>query len=240
MTTDITTNGTNGKPLSRKEHLHILENEIREGMEVFYHVGMKLKRIRDDELYKEDGFGTWEEYCRVRWDWSRPYVQRLITASEYRHVIPSVPSGHTSNGEGKNLDWSERSIRELTRIPDKSGAARVAKKVIEKAEKEGAKLTSTFVRKVVDEELGVKRGPQPPPEPPPEDPQGNFHSYLRECFWDIRKIKEALQPIDQDAWNVLMKNFRWVKILIKECEGLTEILKKAQLAATSAIDQETA
>lgn len=50
--------------VSRKQRLRTLENEIRTEMEEFYHTGQKLKEIRDDELYKEDGFETWEKYCR--------------------------------------------------------------------------------------------------------------------------------------------------------------------------------
>ena len=57
--------------VSRKQRLRTLEKEIRSGMEEFYYVGMKLKEIRDEELYKEDGFETWEKYCRERWEWDR-------------------------------------------------------------------------------------------------------------------------------------------------------------------------
>src|SRR6516164_9199212 len=55
---------TAGMTVSRKQRLRTLENEIRKGMEEFYYTGMKLKEIRDDELYKEDGFETWERYCK--------------------------------------------------------------------------------------------------------------------------------------------------------------------------------
>src|SRR5262245_17734653 len=43
---------------ARQERLRILEEEIRSGLEEFYRTGMKLKEIRDDELYKEAGFST--------------------------------------------------------------------------------------------------------------------------------------------------------------------------------------
>jgi hypothetical protein len=123
-------------------------------MEEFYYTGMKLKEIRDDELYKEDGFETWEKYCRARWQWSKQYAYRLILAAEYRAVLPEVPNGT----DGEKREWNEFSMRELRRIPDKKEAARVAKKVIAEVDKTpDAKLTSTLVRKVVDEELGVKR-----------------------------------------------------------------------------------
>src|SRR5262249_39508361 len=58
--------------------------EIRPGLEEFYRTGMKPKEM---ELYKEDGFDTWEKYCRVRWDFSRVHAHRLITASEFRQQL---------------------------------------------------------------------------------------------------------------------------------------------------------
>ena len=95
-------------------------------MEEFYYTGMKLKEIRDDELYKEDGFETWEKYCREQWEWEARYVKRLITASEYREKLPSGPTG--------TVDWSECSVRELKRIPNKKQAARVAAKAVKAVE----------------------------------------------------------------------------------------------------------
>ena len=53
--------------VSRKQRLRELEKEIRSGMEEFYYIGMNLKKFRDDELYKEDGFETWGKYCWDRW-----------------------------------------------------------------------------------------------------------------------------------------------------------------------------
>src|SRR5262245_45129535 len=142
---------------TRKQRLRTLENEIRTGMEEFYYTGMKLKEIRDDELYKEDGFATWEAYCKERWEWSRQHVHRLITASEYREKLPASPNG--------DKEWSEATVRELTRIEDKRDAAKVAAKVVkavEQSEKEAArnpevkpiKLTAATVRKFVDADLG--------------------------------------------------------------------------------------
>src|SRR6516225_2423687 len=138
--------------VSRKQRLRTLENEIRTGLESFIQTGMKLKAIRDDELFKEDGFETWEKYCKDRWDWTPGHVRRVITASEYRAVLPSVPIRHAE----RKTDWTETQIRELTRIPDKRHAATVAKKVIAEVEKNPElNLTSTLVRKFVNQDLGI-------------------------------------------------------------------------------------
>ena len=143
--------------ITRKQRLLTLEKEIRSGMEEFYYTGQKLKEIRDDELYREDRFDTWERYCRERWEWQPSYVHKLIVASEYREKLPPCPSG---TGE-----WTERSVRELRRIPDKKQAARVAKKILQEVENNpDVKLSSTTVKRFVDEDLGVKK-PKSKPKP---------------------------------------------------------------------------
>jgi hypothetical protein len=200
---------------SRLQRLRTLESEIREELEQFFRTGMKLKEIRDDELYKEDGFASWEEYCWQRLDLSPRHCQRLITASEYRSVLPNGPNGPNKKDE-EPPQWTEATVRELTRIADKRAAARVAKKVLDRAKKEDAKLTSTFVRKVVDEELGVKRGkPKSEEEKLAELPDlldlilnwigelcGWNHlleevlphkDYLKQDPWRLRRIREEAQ-----------------------------------------------
>jgi len=170
--------------------------EIRSGMEEFYYTGMKLKEIRDDELYKEDGFETWEKYCRVRWELSASRVRRLISASEYREKLPRVPSGHAQ--------WSERSVRELTRIPDKKQAARVAAKVvkaIEQSEKEATKnpdakpmrLSSSTIKRFVDEDLGVKSKPK---EKPKQDNGIDLSDYIRSKIGQIEAIADWIYSGD--------------------------------------------
>jgi protein gp37 len=136
--------------------LHTLETEIEshlaKSVEEFCLVGIKLKRIRDDLLYREAGFDTFEKYCNQRFELSKQRVYQLITAAEYRQHLPESTIGR--------LRWNEREIRELTRIPDKQDAARVAKKILDQVENDpGQKLTSAYVRKVVDHELGT--GPDP-------------------------------------------------------------------------------
>lgn len=165
-------------------------------MEEFYYTGMKLKEIRDDELYKEDGFQTWENYCRERWEWSRPYVSRLITASEYREKISTVPPGH---GE-----WTEKTVRELTRIPDKKQAARVAAKVVKEVERSQAeaaknpemkplKLTSSTVKRFVDEDLGIK--PKPKSQPAAQPAGIDLVAYLQSRIGIIEGITDNLTKV---------------------------------------------
>src|SRR5262245_58663391 len=119
--TDVTT--------TRKQRLRMLENEIRSGMEQFYVVGMRLKEIRDDELYQADGFATWEAYCKGRWEWTKDYCNKLMRAADYRKALPD-----TNCIRDQGAGWNEGTVRELTRIPDKRQATRVAQKVVKAVE----------------------------------------------------------------------------------------------------------
>ena len=64
--------------LSRLRRLQRIEKEIRSRMEQFHYVGREFTEIRDGELYKQAGFESWDDYCRERWGWDRPYIERLI------------------------------------------------------------------------------------------------------------------------------------------------------------------
>ncbi len=217
----------NNLSVARKQRLRTLENEIRSGMEEFYYTGMKLKEIRDDELYKEDGFTSFERYVWDRFQYKKRYLYDLIRSSEYRALLPSPQPCATAHEDDEKPRWTEASVRELTRIPDKKEAARVAKKVIEKVEKEeGAKLTSTLVRKVVDEELGVKRG-KPAPEPEPEEQGETVSPYLVGCTGRLEAILENLQGINEEGWMLLNRSKPGlVKRFTQACERLAGFLRK--------------
>ena len=74
-------------PTSRKEQLLALEKDIRAGIRALHNAGMKLKTIRDEKLYKEDGFKTWGKYCRNHLDMTKGKANKLIAESERREQI---------------------------------------------------------------------------------------------------------------------------------------------------------
>lgn len=220
--------------VSRKQRLRTLENEIRSGMEEFYYTGMKLKEIRDDELYKEDGFDTWERYCRERWDWSSEHCRRLIVASEYRAKLPTPPIG--------GVEWSEGSVRELTRLEDKRDAAKVAAKVIkavEQSEKEAAKdpeikpikLTAALVRKFVDADLGVDRGAkaQKTKRQREEESKPELHRFLIDMAGRLEAEVEMLDAVadNREAWKLLRESHPGVmKRFIEACDSLAVLIER--------------
>jgi hypothetical protein len=72
---------------ARKERLQMLENGIRAGLVARYKAGLKLKRIRDEKLYEEGGFKTFQQFCRAQFEFSPSEVQKLIRASEFWEAI---------------------------------------------------------------------------------------------------------------------------------------------------------
>ncbi len=58
-----------------------LEAVIDAGLQTFVHVGNALLEIRDRRLYRET-HSTLEDYCRDKWQMSRPRAYQLIEAAE--------------------------------------------------------------------------------------------------------------------------------------------------------------
>ena len=84
------------------------ERTIAKGLKSFWEVGMALKDIRDQRLYRQR-YGTFEDYCAARWDLSRPRAYQLCAASE-------VVADLSTNVDTKRLPESEAHARPLTRL----------------------------------------------------------------------------------------------------------------------------
>ena len=74
----------------------------------FLHMGLALRDIRDQRLYRAE-YNTFEKYCRERWGWSRARVYQLIVAAE------------TAKAMSTRVDIQphcEKQIRPLIRLPE--------------------------------------------------------------------------------------------------------------------------
>ena len=58
-----------------------LEAVIESERRCFYKIGKALKEIRDDRLYRQLLFESFEAYLKDRWDMSKSHAYRLIEAS---------------------------------------------------------------------------------------------------------------------------------------------------------------
>lgn len=58
-------------------------------MKAFYEVGNALLQIRDSRLYREQ-YKTFEEYCREKWNLSRPRAYQLIESAVTVEALSTV------------------------------------------------------------------------------------------------------------------------------------------------------
>jgi hypothetical protein len=71
------------EPLSDTEIFEFMsfEEVVSTGWNSFVQVGLALGQIREKRLYRET-YPSFESYCRVRWQYGRDYVDRLISAAQ--------------------------------------------------------------------------------------------------------------------------------------------------------------
>jgi len=98
-------------PLAAEERSAFQAHEatIEHGVRTFLEVGRALGAIRDGRLYRET-HGTFEAYCRERWQMDRTYAHRTIDAAR---VCEMLPTGNTPANEAQ--------VRPLTKIRTEDG-----------------------------------------------------------------------------------------------------------------------
>src|ERR1035437_10391265 len=91
-----------------KRDLEKAERKIATGLKSFLEVGLALKKIRDNRLYRQD-YRTFEDYVVARWDFSRPRAYELCTASEFMADL-------SGNPDIRSLPENEAQANPLTRL----------------------------------------------------------------------------------------------------------------------------
>lgn len=95
-----------GLSTTEVERLAVLETTIEKGLQTFIEVGNALMEIRDGRLYRAR-FGTFDEYCRDRWNIDRTYAHRLMDAAQVVNNL--LPIGNV-------LPTNEAQARTLTKL----------------------------------------------------------------------------------------------------------------------------
>jgi hypothetical protein len=62
----------------RLQRVRALERDIERSVRTCYEAGLKLRQIRDEELYKEDGFITFQAFCGETFEFPPAEAERLI------------------------------------------------------------------------------------------------------------------------------------------------------------------
>ena len=84
-----------------------LECIIESGQSGFYQVGRSLREVRDDQLYRELLFDSFNAYLKTRWDMGRAQAYRLIEASRVIDNLSPI---------GDKLPENEAQLRPLTSL----------------------------------------------------------------------------------------------------------------------------
>ena len=84
-----------------------LETLIETERRCFYKIGKALKEVRDDRLYRELLFDSFESYLKQRWDMSRSHGYRLIEAARVIDNLSPI---------GDILPENEAQLRPLMRL----------------------------------------------------------------------------------------------------------------------------
>jgi hypothetical protein len=117
----------------------------------FVEVGRALAQIRDKRLYREI-YPTFDSYCRVRWQYGRDYVDRLISAAQVFNRL--VPNCHQTKPE------HESQVRPLIGLtPEQAG--QVWEAAVAKAG--SRRITAAIVKSALhDLKIGPPRRPAAP------------------------------------------------------------------------------
>jgi hypothetical protein len=111
------------KKIQRSDRLQELERTITLGKQSFIDVGQALEKIRDGKLYKERGYGTFEEYCEIRWEFKKSQAYRQITASREALKLSETERPKTEREMRKSL----KSQQKLNPVGDKKPPTNVVK-----------------------------------------------------------------------------------------------------------------
>lgn len=117
-----------------------LEAVIERGIGTFVEVGNALREIRNDGLYKQQGYSKFDDYCRERWGWSRQHGYRLMDAAAVAALVS--PMGDTPN---------ERQVRELMPLKDAPEAVREV--MAEANDRTNGQPTAAVIREIVQDRV---------------------------------------------------------------------------------------
>ena len=174
-----------------RNNLVELEETIQKNLTAFYEVGFALMQIRDNRLYREI-YGTFEEYCKEKWDISRPRAYELMKAAEVKDNLSAT------------ADIPERHLRPLTRIKDPEQQREVYQKAVETAP--DGKLTAKHVEETVSKMN--KKGYIYTETYPVSDAM----AFVTMAITQLERIR----PNDPKRKEALLRMIRWAENKIKE------------------------
>ena len=160
------------------------EETIARGVRGYVEAGEALRTIRDARLYRET-HGTFEDYCRERWGWTRMRAHQLIEASDVNNCLQELGAPAPAN---------EGQARELVGLP-----AETAAQIMRTAAETGQTITARVIRETrvqiagsLDDRPGVVRLSKVEPRRRP------LVDSADDAGWDLTKAVEKLGRVMGD------------------------------------------
>ena len=170
---------------SEAQEREVLEACIRTHMASFIEVGRALTAIRDKRLYRST-HGTFEDYCRERWDMGKPYATQLICAA---NTVESLRDGCNCNQIPKN----ESQVRPLTKLKDPSEQQEAWARACEVARKEKRNVIAVDVQRAV-RDMTTPSGSEPTKVATrTRQPRSTMPTRLRHAIGVLRQEIEIIQ-----------------------------------------------
>lgn len=192
--------------------LESCERVIESGLQTFVEVGNALLAIRDERLYKESGFKTFEAYCQERWKFERAHASRLMDGAQVAAILSPI-GGHLAN---------ERQARALAPLKDNPAALAAAwNEAEQEAREEGKKVTHARIEKVVAKRHG--RG------------QGTGRSWTRDNKGNA--VAKVLRNLNAIAESITAMSADGYAATQEEAEGLDRTIRALRALRKSLIVQ---
>jgi hypothetical protein len=211
------------KPLTaaQKQELTGLEAKITTLHRAFVDAGMALKKIRDDSLYSGT-HGSFNDYVRDRWSFTRRRADQLIAASG---VVMALKKYHLTP-----LPANEGQVRMLLSVSDDvDEQTDVWEKIVAKAENK--KITAALIKEICDEEEDTEEEDTEEEDTEEEDTEEEetvegvmknwnkgIESWAREV---VAKLKEVPQGpwIDETRIGIMQSELRSLTATVRATKG---------------------
>jgi len=179
-----------------KNSLAALENIIEKNRCEFYQVGKALRRIRDEQLYRQLLFTSFEVYVRERWDMVKSHAYRLIEASKVIDNLSPIGDGILPQNESQT-----RALARLKTIDQRN----IWREFIES----GTTMSASNIRKLI--KMRMKKG-APCAESKPENLIDIISADYKAA---VTAMLEQIQLAQNDHWQNTSKQAAifWLRVM---------------------------
>jgi protein gp37 len=129
-------------PAHAAAELQHAEEKIERAMRGAYlEVGIELRHIRDNKLYKSGSYSDFDEYAWLRWDMRKSRAYQLIDAADATEKISTIV---------EILPERESHVRPLLSLKEPEHQAEVWQRVLDEAASNGQRITAKLIEAEVE------------------------------------------------------------------------------------------